>query len=136
MKQFKLYLVFLTGWVFLSGIAAGFLPQDIPDGIILAIKKGNASDLAKYINVNVELTINGNEEIYSKEQAELILKDFFTKNPVNSFSIIHKGGKEDSRYAIGNLSTLKGEYRVTLLVKIKESQPYIHQLRIEKENAQ
>ncbi|MBN2611332.1 MAG: DUF4783 domain-containing protein [Bacteroidales bacterium] len=136
MKQIKLYLAVFIGLLLMSGNTTGFLPPDIPDGIILALKKGSASDLAKYINVNVELTIDGNEQIYSKEQAELILKDFFIKNPVNSFSIIHKGGKEDSRYAIGNLNTVKGDYRLTLLVKIKDNMPYIHQLRIEKENAQ
>ena len=136
MKQIKLYMTIFVCSLLLSGSIGTNFPEDIPDGIINAIKSGNASNLAKYFIVNVELTINETEEIYSKEQAELILKDFFLKNPVNSFVVLHKGGKEGSRYAIGNLSTVNGTFRLTILVKLKESQPYIHQLRIEKENEQ
>ncbi|MBN2214469.1 MAG: DUF4783 domain-containing protein [Bacteroidales bacterium] len=116
--------------------ASGSPPEIVPGGIIQAIKAGNAADLAKYFNVNVELTLDQGEEIYSKDQAELILKDFFSKHAPNDFTILHKGGKEGSRYAIGNLSTTNGNFRVTILVKLKDSQSYIHQLRIEEENAQ
>lgn len=126
----------LISCIILSGFAGNLFSQEIPDGIINAIKTGSASNLAKYFNVNVELTINNNEEIYSKDQAELILKDFFAKNIPTAFVVLHKGGKEGSRYAIGNFSTASGNFRITILVKTKDSQPYIHQFRIEKENAQ
>ncbi len=136
MKQIKLHIITFILGIFLPGAAIYSPPEDIPDGIIQAISAGNAANLAKYFNVNVELTINRGEEIYSKDQAELILKDFFSKHVPNSFSILHKGGKEGSRYAIGNLSTTNGNFRVTILIKLKDSEPYIHQLRIEEENAQ
>jgi hypothetical protein len=109
---------------------------DIPNEIIVAFRTGNASSLSKYFNTNLELAINSNDDIYSREQAELILKDFFMKNIPTSFTILHKSGKEESRYAIGNLSTTNGKFRVTILVKLKENQPLIHQLRIQKENGQ
>ncbi len=136
MRLIRLNIFVLFGCILLSGFTSSLLPEDIPEGIISAISKGSATNLAKYFNVNVELTINNNEEIYSKEQAELILKDFFSKNTPTSFDVLHKGGKEGSRYAIGNLVTSNGTFRITILVKIKDSQPYIHQLRIEKENAE
>ena len=136
MKQIKLfYIIFISG-ILLSRFAICSPQEDIPGGIIQAIRSGNAANLAKYFNVNVELTLSQGEEIYSKDQAELILKDFFSKHVPNSFDILHKGGKEGSRYAIGNLSTTNGNFRVTILIKLKDSQPYIHQLRIEEENAQ
>ena len=136
MKLIRLNIFVLFGCILLSGFITSFFPEDIPEGIITAIRTGSASNLAKYFNINVELTIDNNEEIYSKEQAELILKDFFSKNTPSAFDVLHKGGKEGSRYAIGNLTTSNGNFRITILVKIKDSQPYIHQLRIEKENAQ
>jgi hypothetical protein len=136
MKKIKpLYIIFISG-ILLARIALCSSQEDIPGGIVKAIRSGNATDLAGFFNINVELTLDKGEEIYSRDQAELILKDFFAKHVPNSFEILHKGGKEGSRYAIGNLSTISGNFRVTILVKLKDSQPYIHQLRIEEENAQ
>jgi hypothetical protein len=47
--------------------------------------------------------------------------------------VIHQGGKEDARYAIGSLETDKETFRVYFLLKNKDNKPLIHQLRIEKE---
>ena len=107
---------------------------DIPNEIIAAFKAGDASSLAKYFNSTIELTINNKEEIYSKTQAEIILKDFFAKNHPVSFSILHQGGKESSKYAIGSLKTNNQEYRITFLLKSVNSKVFIHQLRIESSN--
>ena len=136
MKNIRLFIIIFIAGILLPGYAFGSPPEIIPDGIIQAIRTGNAANLAKYFNTNIELTLNRGEEIYSRDQAELILKDFFLKHAPNDFSILHKGGKEGSSYAIGNLSTTNGNFRVTILVKLKDSQPYIHQLRIEEENAE
>jgi hypothetical protein len=110
--------------------------DDIPDGIINAIKEGNARELAKYFNNSVELALSDIDDIYSKNQAEMIIQDFFKNHPPQSFSILHKGGKETSRYAIGNLTTSNGKFRVTILIKIKEGTAVINQLRIEKEDGE
>ena len=108
--------------------------NDLPAPIIEAFSKGNASLLSAYFNTQVECVILENENIYSNKQAELILKDFFEKHKPTSFTIVHKGGKEGSRYAIGTLKTNKGEYRVTILLKSTNNTELIHQLRIEIEN--
>ena len=76
------------------------------------------------------------DDIYSKNQAELIIRDFFKKHPPTGFDILHKGGKVSSRYAIGNLSTSNGKFRITILIKIKEDISLINQLRIEKEDGE
>ncbi len=106
---------------------------EIPEAIINAISTGNAATLAVYFNASLEVAILDKEDFYSKQQAELIMKDFFTRNTPASFSILHKGGKEGSQYAIGKLVTSGGTYRVTILVKMKENKPLIHQLRFEKD---
>ena len=72
----------------------------IPEGISIAIKAGNAKELANFFNSTIELVILEKEDVYSKPQAEQILKDFFKNyKPVN-FLILHKGGKEVTTYAI------------------------------------
>ena len=104
----------------------------VPDAIVLAFKTGNSKELGKYLNSNVELAILENEDVYSKTQAELLLKDFFLKHTPSNFVIIHEGGKEGSRYAIGTLSTNKGDFRIYFLLKKQDGASVIHQLRIEK----
>jgi hypothetical protein len=114
---------------------AGFQPpQDIPEAISAAFKAGNSKELVKHFNSNVELVILENEDVYSKTQAEMILRDFFEKQPPKNFAILHQGGKNGSKYAIGDLTTSKGNFRVYFLLKKREDSYLIHQLRIEKEN--
>jgi hypothetical protein len=107
--------------------------SEIPEAIINAISTGNSATLAGYFNTSLEVAILDKEDFYSKQQAELIMKDFFTRNTPSSFTILHKGGKEGSQYAIGKLVTSGGNFRVTLLVKVKENKSLIHQLRFEKD---
>ncbi|OFY30235.1 MAG: hypothetical protein A2275_09975 [Bacteroidetes bacterium RIFOXYA12_FULL_35_11] len=107
--------------------------DNIPEVIITAIKTGNAKELAKYFNQNVELVILNQEDVYSKAQAELIIKDFFAKNTPSDFSVLHQGGKEGARFAVGEIKTNNGNYRIFFLLKIINEQPYIHQFRVEKQ---
>ena len=110
--------------------------NDIPGNIVNAIKNGNAKELAGYFNSSIELTLLSKEDIYSKEQAEIILKNFFQTHVPVSFTLLHEGGKESSKYAIGNLKTGNGNFRVTILLKSQNNQLYIHQLRIEGDNVE
>ena len=51
--------------------------ERIPPGISIAIKAGNAAEMAKYMNSTVELLLLGKEDFYKKNVAENLLKDFF-----------------------------------------------------------
>lgn len=117
----------------LSFFFYAFSTSVIPDELIAALKTGNHKTFAKYFNKNVELIINNEEDVYSKTQAELIVKDFFSKNTPAEFSILHQGGKETAKYAIGSLKTNNGNYRIYFLLKTQTEQLLIHQMRIEKE---
>lgn len=115
-------------------VANTFAQTNLPDGISNAIKNGNATELTKSFNVNVDLTILDKQDIYSKTQAESLLKDFFTKNIPSNFTIIHQGGKEDAQYYVGKLTTSTGSYRLSILIKGQGKAALIHQFRIEKGN--
>jgi hypothetical protein len=105
----------------------------IPENIVLSFKGGNAAELAKFFHSNVELIILKNEDVYSRTQAEQIIRKFFLEHKPISFKIIHEGGSENSRYAIGSLKTAEQSYRIYILMKKQEESPLIHQLRIEEE---
>jgi hypothetical protein len=108
----------------------------IPAGISLAIKTGNASELAKYMNSTVELLLLEKEDFYKKVVAETILKDFFNKYHSKDFIIRHQGARNDAQYAIGNLVTENGNFRVYFLLKKVGKELLIHQIRIEPDNVQ
>ncbi len=108
----------------------------VPDEIYSAIKAGNSKVLSKYFNTNVELVILDKEGVYSKTQAELILRDFFSKNTPNNLVKRHEGksGKEASKYVICTLNTSKGQYRIYFVMKNNGGEFAIHQFRIENDN--
>ena len=103
----------------------------IPSGISLAFRSGNAAELSKYFNSTVQILLLGKEDFYKKNVAETILKDFFTEYHTRDFIVKHDGGTSDARYAIGNLKTDNGVFRVYFLLKKVDSELLIHQIRIE-----
>ncbi len=118
-------------WMFLF---LGLSIADLPEPIATAIKNGNAAELTRYFNTNVDLSIFDKQDIYSKTQAEMLLKDFFSKNVPSNFRVIHQGGKDDAQYYVGRLTTSTGNYRISILIKGQGKAALIHQFRIEKEN--
>jgi hypothetical protein len=119
----------------LSSFAAKAQDQaKIPDGIAIAIKAGNAAELSKYMNSTIELLLLDKEDFYKKDVAETILKGFFAEYQTKDFTIRHQGAKNDAQYAIGNLKTEKGDFRVYFLLKKVDQELLIHQIRIESDN--
>ncbi|HZL10273.1 MAG TPA: DUF4783 domain-containing protein [Prolixibacteraceae bacterium] len=130
MKNIKLKLIFLLfGFFVLTNVSFA----QIPDEIVISIQSGNDAKLAEFFNENVELVVETHDDVYSKSQAQQIVAEFFKSNKPKQFSIIHQGGKEGARYAIGSLTTNTGTFRVYFLLKNKNNNSYIHQLRIEKQ---
>ncbi len=103
---------------------------EVSSDIIAALDDGDASRLSGYLNANVELVIENRNDVFSKQQATGIITDFFRKNRVTSFQVLHKGNKDAASFAIGTLKTSTGNYRVYVLTRKNE----IQQLRIEPSN--
>ena len=101
------------------------------DDIIAAMKTGNASQVAKFFDNNVEISMPDKSNSYSRSQGELVLKDFFANNVVKSFDVIHKGENAGSQYCIGTLVTKGGGFRTTIFMKQKGEQQVLQELRFE-----
>lgn len=123
---------FLLGLVIFASTDMRLLNGDM-ERIGLAIQTGNSKELAKYFDASVEIIIGEKEETYSKAQAEMVLKDFFTKNKPASFKLIHNGSSQGSQYGIGTLITDKGSYRTYILLKQKGETLFIQEIRFENE---
>jgi len=134
MKKISAIIILLA---ITTTISASFLlhqPNDIIADIGNAIKTGNATTVSKYFNSTLDLMVPGNDGTYSKSQAELILKDFFSKNPPKSFTISHQGSSNDgSLYAIGNYVTDSGSFRTYFLLKKMNAGYLIQKLEFEGE---
>ncbi len=124
MKHFLVLTVltaFLTSFIANAGI----------DEVVAAMKSGNSMMLAKYFDSSVEISMPDKSNSYSKSQAELVLKDFFSSNPVKSFEIIHKGESAGSQFCIGTLQTKNGAFRTTIFMKQKGDMQVLQELRFE-----
>ena len=126
-------MVLLTFAFFCVVLTGASLSREIPEGIAESFRKGNSRELARHFNNNIELVVLDNEDVYSKSQAEIILRNFFLANKPVKFELLHQGGKESSRYAIGNLETENGDFRIYFLLKLRGGIPLIHLLRVEVE---
>ncbi len=128
MKKFLFPFIPFLMLVILSNEGYCQIPARIESGI----KSGNAKMIATFFNDNVELVILDKENVCSKEQAEVILDDFFSKNKPVDFKITRQGGT-DSMYGIGKMQTAGTNFRIYFMLKSFANKPLIVQLRIEKE---
>ncbi|MBB5649017.1 DUF4783 domain-containing protein [Pedobacter cryoconitis] len=120
-------LIFLTQ-LFHPGLIQG----DIVDAISTLFKSANSKEISKNFSPSVELTINEEEDVYTKAQAEQILRDFFTKNaPVNSTVVHLINTNPNYRFGILSLSTKSGKFRVAITLKKTANTFFITELRIE-----
>lgn len=119
--------------MFLLLVSTSLFSFDIYDDIANSIRSGDARQLATFFGNTIDLTILDKENAYSKAQAELIIKDFFSKNPPKSFTILHKGSSpEGTQYAIGNLETMNGKtFRTSFYVKNTGGKTALQEFRIE-----
>jgi len=104
----------------------------LSDSLSRALETGDAEVISSHFGASVDLSIPNNEGVYSKTQAKLILKTFFTKNKPSAFSVVHNGeSKNKSFYSIGNLSTSQGNFRTYILYKEVNKKITILELKIE-----
>ncbi|MEK7719318.1 MAG: DUF4783 domain-containing protein [Bacteroidota bacterium] len=120
------------GSVLLLLLLSNNLFSQIPVQIENGLKTGNAKMIASCFNDNVELVILDKENICSKEQGEMILNDFFSKNRPTDFKLTHQGGT-DSVYGIGKMQTANANFRIYFMLKSFANKPLLVQLRIEKD---
>lgn len=106
---------------------------DIFESLTAAVKTGNAREISRHFNSSVEMTLLEDENVYSRVQAEMILKEFFSENRPIDFRIIHQGkSAKGCQYAIGELTTTNGTYRTYFFIKDINGAEYIQELRFER----
>jgi len=109
-------------------------PPSIVDQISAAIRTGNSAELANFFGKTVEVIIPTNEGVYSKAQAEMIMKGFFTKYIPVSFAVNqNRSSAGGSQFIIGTYVSKAGALNVYVLLKPNSGQMLIQQIHFEKE---
>lgn len=138
-KLFPMYLLHVLSFAFLLGFFPGahaVMKDDADDAvsdIVDAIEGGRARDVAAFFGSNVDLTTPVTEGTYSKSHAEMIVRDFFSRNTPSSFRMTHRGPMRDgSVFISGRLTTSEGKnYRCHILIKKISGEYVLHQLKFE-----
>lgn len=106
--------------------------DEVRDQVIQAMRTGNSKELAKHFIPNIDLTVKETGDVYSKAQAEQILRKFFNDHPPVDLVVEHsKVSKLGDIYYICILRTRSGYFRVTFFLKKMDEGHQVRQLRIE-----
>ncbi len=106
--------------------------SDINQQVSNAILTSNAKELASVFAANLSLSLPGIEGNYSRTQAEMLLKDFFSHHKPTSFKISHSGqSREGAKYSVGKMLTASKKFNVYFLIKESNSQSSIIQFQVE-----
>jgi len=99
-----------------------------------AFRQENAEAFDHHFHSDVEMSLPGNENRYTKADAIGLMEAFFSVHAVQQFKKVHSGSSrgKDSNYYIGQLTTDKGVYRVYIYYDVHDNTKDIHELRIEK----
>ncbi|MGC4023034.1 MAG: DUF4783 domain-containing protein [Cyclobacteriaceae bacterium] len=119
---------------FLIGAATVGYSQNLFVPMKNAIKAGDAKELAKYLNTNIDLNLEGESNTYSKAQAEFVLRDFFKKHAPTDFTIAHTGSSKGGlQFAIGKYVSGTESYDVLMRVREVSKAYLIHEISFTKE---
>jgi len=127
MKYFFTFLFFLASVSLSHG-------QAVLEQVKEAIAAGDAVILSEHLNNPVSIKIKKKEEIYSVEQAQVALKQFFTEHPPLSFKEEHRGEGVNGHFIIGTYQcSHKKTFKIYFLVKNKKGTRKVFQFFIKEE---
>lgn len=131
-KQQCMKTRFTTLMLLMTLLLSAFKTQESNiEGVINALKSGSSSELSKYFDDNVELTLPDKSDSYSKAQAQQIVRDFFSNNGVRGFELKHKGDGPTGHYCVGTLQTNSGSFRTNVFMKMKNTKEVVKEIRFQ-----
>src|SRR5580692_6487753 len=66
------------------------------EDMVNAIKNDRVADMAQYFDNFVPITINNAQSVYSHNQAQVVLRDFFEKNLPKDFIVMENGSPDNT----------------------------------------
>ncbi len=111
MKKSVLYVL---GFLLMS-ILSSYGQTDVQNKVKAALKAGNSRVIELYMASSLEVKTDKTEATMNKNQATVVLKDFFRAYPPKTFEYNHLGESPGgSVYGIGTYESYRGTFRVYL----------------------
>lgn len=93
---------------------------------------GDAQKVSGYFSSALELNILSEENLYSKAQAEQIIRDFFSRNKPTSVKVVHRlTSNPNYKLAVLSMLTAKDKFRVSVSLSSNGERFLIKEIRIE-----
>ena len=115
----------------LRGSSQVVVVDSVVDCITRTISDGNADSLTSFFNKRVELLLPDYSVVSSRNQARVILRQFFAQNKPTMFTVLAQNVGNDGISVIGTLSSGEQSYRISFLTKQQMSQQLVYQFSIE-----
>lgn len=130
MKKYLLITILLLSTAFKYDARA------IDDGdVFIPISRymasGDSDKLSVWFADNLQIDVMGNINNCTRNQAKLIMRNFFTNYTPKSFKIMHKSGRPPMNYAVANMDAGGSQFRVIIYVKTVDGRNEILQIKIE-----
>jgi len=101
------------------------------DKIASALQSGNTAELAAMFNSSIELVMPSTSNVYAKDQAKIVLDNFFKTNTPSKATLSHETNGSQSAMLIFDLVTKNGNYRVTIVANTGNSGFVINEFKIQ-----
>ena len=99
--------------------------------IAFALQNGNTFELASMFNSSIELVTPTASNVYAREQAKIVLDNFFKVNAPIKATMSHETNGSQSAMLIFDLVTKNGNYRVTIVANTNNGAFIINEFKIQ-----
>lgn len=121
MKTFTHISKFLLLLILFAGMSSSVQAQTPEQGtmkkVIAAISSSNVGALSGFFHSTLEVTVPGQDNSFSDQQATFVLKEFFAKYKVTAVDVIHEGKSGSTYYATATTSTANGDFDTNIFLK-------------------
>ncbi len=94
------------------------------------IQGGNSSELANMFNTSIELVTPASSGVNTREQARMVLDNFFQKNPPVKATVTHETTGTSNSMIVISLVTKTGTYRISIVGAYKNGNFLINEFKI------
>jgi Domain of unknown function (DUF4783) len=109
-----------------------FIPITDDEGVIKALKAGDAEQLSSYFDSFIDLKLPEKEEVKNmgKNQAGIAIKTFFTENGIKGFDLTSQREIGGTMYLAGKLKNAGKGFNITIMMKKSNDNHGITTIRI------
>ena len=104
------------------------------DGVVWLIKQGNMTRLSQLFESTMEITLNNQEDTYSRAQATTLLTRFFNEHKPVRITLLHKvNTNQKFLFGVAIMDSNSGNYRIAYTFNEIGGSMKIIEIRIETE---